>query len=129
MSNIGVYKIHNVQPNASGESQKIKVKVKMTIHGTFKVSSASMYESVLETASEPMEVDNNEANAEEKQEAPANEEEGDANQKEEKKEKKKTVTTELPVQTIASGLKGEAVDNFHKQEVVSIVLLYSKHIH
>jgi hypothetical protein len=41
----------------------------MTLHGTFKVSSASMYESVPDTASEPMDVDNNEAaNQEENQE-------------------------------------------------------------
>jgi hypothetical protein len=47
----------------------------MTLHGTFKVSSASMYESVPDTASEPMDVDNNEAaNQEENQEEkPANE--------------------------------------------------------
>jgi hypothetical protein len=37
--------------------------------------------------------------------------------KEEKKEKKKTIATELPVQTITSGLKPEAIENFHKLEV------------
>jgi hypothetical protein len=113
----------------------------MTLHGTFKVSSASMYESVPDTATEPMDVDNTEAANQEgnKEDKPADEvkcffssnivfynfwilikEEDDfAPPKEEKKEKKKTIATELPVQTITNSLKPEVVENFHKLEVCS----------
>ncbi|XP_059487260.1 heat shock 70 kDa protein 4 [Neocloeon triangulifer] len=123
--NIGVYKIHDVQPNAAGESQKIKVKVKMTLHGTFAISSAAMHETVIEpvSAPEPMEVDNQEAaTPEEKQGAPpAGESQEEAgSQKEEKKEKKRTITTELPVQSITGSLKADSVDEFHKQEIQMI---------
>ncbi|CAB3381890.1 Hypothetical predicted protein [Cloeon dipterum] len=129
--NIGVYKIHNVQPNAAGESQKIKVKVKMSLHGTFAISSAAMHETVIEPAGapEPMEVDNQEAaTPEDKQEGappagetpPSKPQDDNEAPKEEKKERKRTITTELPVQTISGSLKAETVENFHKLEVQMI---------
>ncbi|ESO06143.1 hypothetical protein HELRODRAFT_106017 [Helobdella robusta] len=54
--NIGSYTIDKVTPSANGESSKIKVKVRVNIHGLFGVSSASMVEKI-ETVNEPMEVD------------------------------------------------------------------------
>ena len=42
-------------PQASGESSKVKVKVRVNINGIFNVSSASMVEK-LENTEEPMEV-------------------------------------------------------------------------
>uniref|UniRef100_A0A8D0ANR6 Heat shock protein 4a n=1 Tax=Sander lucioperca TaxID=283035 RepID=A0A8D0ANR6_SANLU len=50
--------IQNVVPQASGESAKIKVKVRVNVHGMFSVSSASLVE-VIKTAEgeEPMETD------------------------------------------------------------------------
>lgn len=36
--------IQNVVPQASGESSKVKVKVRVNIHGIFSVSSASLVE-------------------------------------------------------------------------------------
>lgn len=35
-----------VQPNAEGENSKVKVKVRVNIHGVFAVSSASLIEPV-----------------------------------------------------------------------------------
>lgn len=41
---IGQYVIQKVVPQASGESSKVKVKVRMNVHGIFSVSSASLVE-------------------------------------------------------------------------------------
>ncbi|XP_074466219.1 heat shock 70 kDa protein 4a [Sebastes fasciatus] len=43
---IGQFLIQNVVPQASGESAKVKVKVRVNIHGMFSVSSASLVEVV-----------------------------------------------------------------------------------
>uniref|UniRef100_A0A7N8XKP2 Heat shock protein 4a n=1 Tax=Mastacembelus armatus TaxID=205130 RepID=A0A7N8XKP2_9TELE len=55
---IGQFLIQNVVPQASGESAKVKVKVRVNIHGVFSVSSASLVE-VIKTpeGEEPMETD------------------------------------------------------------------------
>ncbi|XP_068456115.1 heat shock 70 kDa protein 4a [Clinocottus analis] len=55
---IGQFLIHNVVPQASGESSKVKVKVRVNVHGMFSVSSASLIE-VLKIAEgeEPIETD------------------------------------------------------------------------
>uniref|UniRef100_A0A669D2V7 Heat shock protein 4a n=1 Tax=Oreochromis niloticus TaxID=8128 RepID=A0A669D2V7_ORENI len=55
---IGTFLIQNVVPQASGESAKVKVKVRVNVHGVFSVSSASLVE-VVKTAEgeEPMETD------------------------------------------------------------------------
>ncbi|XP_068571811.1 heat shock 70 kDa protein 4a [Cebidichthys violaceus] len=48
-STIGKFLVHNVVPQASGESSKVKVKVRVNVHGMFSVSSASLIE-VMKTA-------------------------------------------------------------------------------
>uniref|UniRef100_A0A665UKJ1 Heat shock 70 kDa protein 4-like n=1 Tax=Echeneis naucrates TaxID=173247 RepID=A0A665UKJ1_ECHNA len=55
---IGTFLIQNVVPQASGESAKVKVKVRVNVHGVFSISSASLVE-VIKTAEgeEPMETD------------------------------------------------------------------------
>uniref|UniRef100_A0A3Q3R3Z8 Heat shock protein 4a n=1 Tax=Monopterus albus TaxID=43700 RepID=A0A3Q3R3Z8_MONAL len=55
---IGQFLIQNVVPQASGESAKVKVKVRVNVHGVFSVSSASLVE-VIKTGEgeEPMEMD------------------------------------------------------------------------
>uniref|UniRef100_A0A665UMR3 Heat shock 70 kDa protein 4-like n=1 Tax=Echeneis naucrates TaxID=173247 RepID=A0A665UMR3_ECHNA len=55
---IGQFLIQNVVPQASGESAKVKVKVRVNVHGVFSISSASLVE-VIKTAEgeEPMETD------------------------------------------------------------------------
>uniref|UniRef100_A0A3Q2FIH1 Heat shock protein 4a n=1 Tax=Cyprinodon variegatus TaxID=28743 RepID=A0A3Q2FIH1_CYPVA len=55
---IGQFLIQNVVPQASGESAKVKVKVRVNVHGVFSVSSASLVETIKETeGEEPMETD------------------------------------------------------------------------
>uniref|UniRef100_A0A8C6Q4L9 Heat shock protein 4a n=1 Tax=Nothobranchius furzeri TaxID=105023 RepID=A0A8C6Q4L9_NOTFU len=43
---IGQFLVQNVVPQASGESAKVKVKVRVNVHGVFSVSSASLVEVV-----------------------------------------------------------------------------------
>lgn len=50
--------IQKVVPQASGESSKVKVKVRVNIHGIFSVSSASLVEvQKSDEAEEPMETE------------------------------------------------------------------------
>ena len=58
----GSFAINKVVPQANGESSKVKVKVRVNIHGMFNVASASMVEkqeaAEEESKEEPMEVNN-----------------------------------------------------------------------
>lgn len=55
---IGQFKIQKVVPQPSGESSKLKVKVRVNVHGVFSVSSASLVEVVKSAeGEEPMEMD------------------------------------------------------------------------
>ncbi|RVE64100.1 hypothetical protein OJAV_G00142870 [Oryzias javanicus] len=57
-TNIGQFLVQNVTPQATGESAKVKVKVRVNIHGVFSVSSASLVEVVKAVeGEEPMETD------------------------------------------------------------------------
>lgn len=50
--------IQKVVPQATGESSKVKVKVRMNIHGIFSVSSASLVEVLKsEESEEPMDTE------------------------------------------------------------------------
>ncbi len=54
----GQFNIHKVVPQPSGESAKVKVKVRVNVHGVFSVSSASLVEVVKSAeGEEPMEMD------------------------------------------------------------------------
>uniref|UniRef100_A0A3B3Y8W0 Heat shock protein 4a n=1 Tax=Poecilia mexicana TaxID=48701 RepID=A0A3B3Y8W0_9TELE len=55
---IGEFLIQNVVPRASGESSKVKVKVRVNVHGVFSVSSAALVEVIKDVeGEEPMETD------------------------------------------------------------------------
>lgn len=57
-SPIGQFVIQKVVPQASGESSKVKVKVRVNIHGIFSVSSASLVEvQKTEEGEEPMDTE------------------------------------------------------------------------
>ena len=51
-NNQGRFEIKNVKPTAEGESSKVKVKVRVSGHGIFKVSSASLMEKIPPTAAD-----------------------------------------------------------------------------
>ncbi|XP_017340400.1 heat shock 70 kDa protein 4b [Ictalurus punctatus] len=66
---IGQYMIQKVVPQATGESSKVKVKVRMNIHGIFSVSSASLVEVLKsEEAEEPMDTEQTTSPTTEKEE-------------------------------------------------------------
>ncbi|MBN3302496.1 HSP74 protein, partial [Amia calva] len=57
---IGQFMVQKVTPQASGESSKVKVKVRVNIHGVFSVSSASLVEvQKSEEGEEPMDTEQN----------------------------------------------------------------------
>ena len=72
---VGKFLVDKVVPQANGDAAKVKVKVRVDIHGVFKVSSATMVEKVdkapEEVKEEPMETENGQAQPEEKAEAQA----------------------------------------------------------
>lgn len=41
---VGTWLVKDVRPNAEGKSQKVKVKVRINLHGLMSVSSASLFE-------------------------------------------------------------------------------------
>ncbi|XP_035480913.1 heat shock 70 kDa protein 4a isoform X2 [Scophthalmus maximus] len=95
---IGQFLVQNVVPQASGESAKVKVKVRVNVHGVFSVSSASLVETI-KTAEgeEPMETDqtvkDEETAAEDAKQEKKNDQPPQA-----KKPKVKTKTVELPIE-------------------------------
>ncbi|XP_051255771.1 heat shock 70 kDa protein 4a isoform X2 [Dicentrarchus labrax] len=96
---LGQFLIKNVVPQASGESAKVKVKVRVNVHGVFSVSNASLVE-VLKTAEEeePMETDQTAKEEEETTTDDAKQEKKNDQPPQAKKPKVKTKTVELPIE-------------------------------
>ncbi|CAL8276003.1 unnamed protein product [Arctogadus glacialis] len=60
---IGHFVVQKVVPQASGDCSKVKVKVRVNVHGVFSVSSASLVELLKPTeGEEPMDTDHNDKN-------------------------------------------------------------------
>ncbi|CAK6957269.1 heat shock 70 kDa protein 4a [Scomber scombrus] len=97
-ASIGQFVVQNVVPQASGESAKVKVKVRVNVHGVFSVSSASLVE-VVKTAEgeEPMETDQA-VKEEETTTEDAKQEKKNDQPPQAKKPKVKTKTVELPIE-------------------------------
>ncbi|CAI5643049.1 unnamed protein product [Oreochromis niloticus] len=97
---IGQFLIQNVVPQASGESAKVKVKVRVNVHGVFSVSSASLVE-VVKTAEgeEPMETDQIVKEEETTTEDAKQQEKKNDQPPQAKKPKVKTKTLELPIES------------------------------
>ncbi|XP_028276883.1 heat shock 70 kDa protein 4a isoform X2 [Parambassis ranga] len=97
-ASIGKFLIQNVVPQASGECAKVKVKVRVNVHGVFSVSSASLVE-LIKTAEgeEPMET---EQMAKEDETSPedAKQEKKNDQPPQAKKPKVKTKTVDLPIE-------------------------------
>ena len=54
---VGTFSVKDVKPTESGEASKIKVKVRLSIHGIFFVKSASLIEKLPAGSEEAMETD------------------------------------------------------------------------
>uniref|UniRef100_A0A8C5H9P3 Heat shock 70 kDa protein 4-like n=1 Tax=Gouania willdenowi TaxID=441366 RepID=A0A8C5H9P3_GOUWI len=100
---IGQFMIQKVVPQASGESSKIKVKVRVNIHGIFSVSSASLVEVIKSDENEePMETEQA-ADKEGEKESETTPEENKGEKKSDqppqaKKPKVKTKVLDLPIE-------------------------------
>lgn len=67
---IGQWNIKDVQPTAEGESQKVKLKVRVNIHGIMTVASASLVEKKQDSSqTENVEMENTNDNAQNNQDA------------------------------------------------------------
>ncbi|KAM9331953.1 heat shock 70 kDa protein 4a isoform 2-T2 [Pholidichthys leucotaenia] len=114
---IGQFLIKDVVPQASGESTKIKVKVRVNVHGVFSVSNASLVE-VIKTAEEeePMETDQT-AKEEETSTEEFIQEKKNNQPPQAKKPKVKTKTVELPVESnLHWQLSGKELNIFVENE-------------
>ncbi|XP_025830868.1 heat shock 70 kDa protein 4 isoform X2 [Agrilus planipennis] len=124
--NIGTWIVKDVHPSPDGKPQKVKVKVRVNIHGIMTISSASLIESKESVDTEEPE--------EQSQQQQQNQKKGEAEEKmpvdsspgggqtapeegEEKKEKKKKVKCiELPIESLTSGFSQVELNQYTEQE-------------
>lgn len=125
---IGQWNIRDVQPTAEGESQKVKLKVRVNIHGIVTVASASLVEKKQDAAqTENVEMENsNEAS----QDAPADsngqepngpdsQEDQNDDKKDKSKDKTKKIlvkTVELPIDAQTHGFSQHELNSYMEQE-------------
>ncbi|KAK2849271.1 hypothetical protein Q5P01_009105 [Channa striata] len=98
---IGQFLIQKVVPQASGESSKVKVKVRVNIHGIFSVSSASLVEvQKSDETEEPMETEqSNEKDGETKMQTDQEEAQGQGESQKEAEEKTQRENEEMETTT------------------------------
>uniref|UniRef100_A0A667YRV6 Heat shock protein 4b n=1 Tax=Myripristis murdjan TaxID=586833 RepID=A0A667YRV6_9TELE len=102
---IGQFLIQKVVPQASGESSKVKVKVRVNIHGIFSVSSASLVEvQKSDETEEPMETEQtNDKDGESKMQTDQDEQKGQVDGQKETEEKTSPENEEMEVRCFAHG--------------------------
>ncbi|XP_059202661.1 heat shock 70 kDa protein 4b [Centropristis striata] len=98
---IGQFVIQKVVPQASGESSKVKVKVRVNIHGIFSVSSASLVEvQKCDETEEPMETEQaNDKDGENKMQTDQDEQQGQGDGQKEAEEKTPRENEEMETTT------------------------------
>lgn len=129
--NIGSWVVKDIRPSPDGKPQKVKVKVRINLHGIMSVSSASLIEAKESTENESPENEKVEAKGSEQQQngeqqqqaetadtpmegegapaAPA--EEGDKDKK-----KKLVKSVELPIEALTFGFSNVEINKFTEQE-------------
>jgi len=125
--NIGTWIIKDVKPSAEGKAQKVKVKVRINLHGIMTISSASL----IESKDEPMELDNGngvqQTESEQSTDAQTGDQKSDANAapnaapeegSDDKKEKKKksVKSVDLPIEALTSGFSQVELNQYTEQE-------------
>ncbi|XP_017767886.1 PREDICTED: heat shock 70 kDa protein 4 [Nicrophorus vespilloides] len=120
---IGTWVVKDVKPSAEGKSQKIKVKVRVNIHGIMTVSSASLIESKeesMETEPSPTapEAQKQAGEPQDTQESQTETTNGAPEDGDEKKEKKKKIvkSVELPIESLAFGFSQVELNQYTEQE-------------
>jgi heat shock protein len=111
---VGRWHIKDVKPNGNGESQEVKIKVRVNNHGVLLISSATMVEKK-EVENENPNNDTAEAQTEPMETGPE-EHNGDPNKKQDKKKKSVTKTIELPLESKTHGYSVTEVNNYIEQE-------------
>ncbi|XP_049865586.1 heat shock 70 kDa protein 4 isoform X2 [Pectinophora gossypiella] len=132
---IGQWHIRDIQPTADGECQKVKLKVRVNIHGIITVASASLVEKKQESAqsqNDNVDMENSNENGQNSQEAPMetngtqeqqpngpdNQEESDDKKDKSKDKTKKVIvkTVELPIDARTHGHAQHELNGFMEQE-------------
>ncbi|KAM3968072.1 heat shock protein 70Cb isoform 4-T4 [Aphomia sociella] len=124
---IGQWHIKDVQPTSEGESQKVKLKVRVNIHGIITVASASLVEKKQDASqTENIEMENANENTQNSQEAPMEtngspqeqQQNGPESQEDKSKEKKKVLvkTIELPIDARTHGFSQHELNAYMEQE-------------
>ncbi|XP_072941681.1 97 kDa heat shock protein isoform X2 [Epargyreus clarus] len=131
---IGQWNIRDVQPTPEGESQKVKLKVRVNIHGIITIASASLVEKKQDASqNENIEMENVNENAQGSQETPMetngssqDQQNGPENQEEKSDEKqdkskdkaKKVIvkTVELPIDARTHGYSQHELNSYLEQE-------------
>ncbi|XP_059622200.1 heat shock 70 kDa protein 4 isoform X2 [Phlebotomus argentipes] len=120
---IGRWVIRDIKPNSAGESQEVKVKIRINQNGIISITSATLTEKKDPSEASEASPDNSaEAQQEQKQQSPQNQEEMDVtpedNSGEGKKEKKKSgiKIVELPIDVQTHGFSSTDLSNYVHQE-------------
>ncbi|CAG4940606.1 unnamed protein product [Colias eurytheme] len=133
---IGQWNVKDVQPTPEGESQKVKLKVRVNIHGIITVASASLVEKKQDAQqSDNVEMENSNENvqnnqtaqetpmdtngSQEQQNGPDNQEDANDDKKDKSKDKTKKVlvkTIELPIDARTHGFSQTELNSYLEQE-------------
>ncbi|XP_045492632.1 heat shock 70 kDa protein 4 isoform X2 [Colias croceus] len=133
---IGQWNVKDVQPTPEGESQKVKLKVRVNIHGIITVASASLVEKKQDAQqSDNVEMENSNENvqnnqtaqetpmdtngSQEQQNGPENQEDANDDKKDKSKDKTKKVlvkTIELPIDARTHGFSQTELNSYLEQE-------------
>ncbi|XP_030594730.1 heat shock 70 kDa protein 4b isoform X2 [Archocentrus centrarchus] len=123
---IGQFMIQKVVPQASGESSKVKVKVRVNIHGIFSVSSASLVEvQKSDETEEPMETEQaNDKEGESKMQTDQDEQQaqGDAQKETDEKTPRESEEMETSTEESKSEKKSDQPPQAKKPKVKTKVL-------
>ncbi|KAL3266028.1 hypothetical protein HHI36_010215 [Cryptolaemus montrouzieri] len=131
-NHIGTWIIKDVRPNAEGKAQKVKVKVRLNLHGIMSISSASLYEAKVsaepETPEEQQQQAQNEATEQQKNGPSGETSEADASMEgangaappedgdKDKKKKNLLKTVELPIESLTYGFSQVELNQYTEQE-------------
>uniref|UniRef100_A0A1B6FPX4 Uncharacterized protein n=1 Tax=Cuerna arida TaxID=1464854 RepID=A0A1B6FPX4_9HEMI len=123
---IGQFTVKDVKPTPEGESAKVKVKVRVNLHGILTISGASLVEKLPasendnndeQTPPEPMDASTNPPNESVNgMESEPISPEDDAERKEAKKKKQIIKTINLPVEALTHGYSQLDLNNYIEQE-------------
>ncbi|KAF2880978.1 hypothetical protein ILUMI_25194 [Ignelater luminosus] len=115
--NIGIWTVKDIRPTAEGKAQKVKVKVRINLHGIMNISSASLIESKESPDNDvPEEQQKINENSEQPQNETANGQPEEGEEKKEKKKKQIVKSVELPIESLTFGFSQVELNQYTEQE-------------